>query len=59
MGADADIVIFDPDTIAEASTYDNPVRPPIGIDAVLIGGETALWNGQVENGTLGRALRFR
>lgn len=59
VGADADIVIFDPDTIAEASTYDNPVRPPIGIDAVLIGGETALWNGQVENGTLGRALRFR
>ncbi len=57
-GADADIVIFDPETIADTATYDSPVNPPVGIEAVLIGGEIALKNGVVENGRLGRSLRF-
>ncbi len=58
VGADADIVIFDPDTIADTSTYDNPVTPPAGIHTVLIGGEIAAENGTVTNPHLGRSLRF-
>lgn len=57
-GADADIVVFDPETVADASTYDDPVKPPVGIETVLIGGEVALENGTVVNPRLGRALRF-
>ncbi len=57
-GADADIVIFDPDTVADTATYDEPVKPPIGIDTVLIGGETALHSGTVTNPRLGHSLRF-
>lgn len=57
-GADADIVIFDPDAIADAATYDDPVKPPVGIETVLIGGETALEKGVVANPRLGRSLRF-
>ncbi len=57
-GADADLVIFDPDTIADCSDYDNPACPPEGIDYVLIGGETAIEKSAVVNPKLGRSLRF-
>ena len=57
-GADADIVIFDPDTIADTATYDNPVASPQGIDTVLISGEPALKKDRVANPGLGRSLRF-
>lgn len=57
-GADADLVIFDPERIADTSAYEDPVSPPDGIDFVLIGGETALEKGTVVNRSLGRSLRF-
>lgn len=57
-GADADLVIFDSDTVSDCSTYDNPVAPPVGIETVLVRGEPALWNGKTINTRLGRALRF-
>ena len=57
-GADADIVIFDPERIEDRATYAEPLLPPVGIDRVLIGGRTALLNGEVQNSELGRALRF-
>ncbi len=34
----ADLVIFDPDTIAEAATYENPTTPALGIDLVIVNG---------------------
>lgn len=37
VGADADIVVFDPDTIASGATA-TQVRPSTGIDHVLVGG---------------------
>jgi N-acyl-D-amino-acid deacylase len=57
-GADADLVIFDPDTIVDRSDYDNPACPPEGIDYVIIGGESAVEKSVVVNGKLGRSLRF-
>jgi N-acyl-D-aspartate/D-glutamate deacylase len=37
-GADADIVIFDPQTIADRSTFQKPMEPSVGVHYLLIGG---------------------
>ena len=57
-GADADIVIFDPERIRDGATFEEPALPPEGIDYVLIGGEIAARNCSIVNESLGRALRF-
>lgn len=57
VGADADVVIFDPEKLADRATFDQPTEAPEGIDYVLIGGQTAVDHGQVLNATLGRAVR--
>lgn len=56
-GADADLVIFDPEKIEDRATFDQPMAAPDGIDAVLIGGQIAMDHGAVINGRLGRAVR--
>lgn len=45
IGADADITIFDPETIKDNSTYMEPTLPPDGIPYVLIGGKVVVDNG--------------
>ncbi len=57
VGADADITIFDYDTIADTATFENPATPPRGIEWVLIGGEAALEAGEIVRNDLGRAVR--
>ncbi|MFC7621079.1 amidohydrolase family protein [Microlunatus sp. GCM10028923] len=44
----ADLVIFDPDTITERSTYLDPWAAPEGIARVLVGGRTVAVDGVVE-----------
>ena len=55
-GCDADVVIFDPDTIADRATFQQPDLPPVGIDYVLMGGEIACDHGTIVNGTLGAPI---
>ncbi len=56
-GADADIVVFDPTTIADLATVANPDRPSAGIDWVLVEGTVALGDGEVRRDvSAGRAL---
>ncbi|MEA5152249.1 MAG: amidohydrolase family protein [Oscillospiraceae bacterium] len=57
VGADADIVIFDAEKIADAATFAEPTLHPAGIDYVLIGGETAMERGETLRRDLGRAVR--
>ena len=37
-GADADVVVFDPATIADRSTVADPAQEAVGIDWVLVAG---------------------
>jgi len=41
MGADADITIFDPATIADTSTVEKPAQYSAGVDTVLVMGKVA------------------
>lgn len=50
-GADADIVIFDPDTIADTSDFLEIRSLPLGIDHVIVGGVIVLEKG-LETGAL-------
>ena len=61
VGADADLVIFDPASIAASADYDEPFLPPAGIDFVLVGGSVAAESGAVvtERGSGKRLLGAR
>jgi len=37
-GADADIVVFDPQTITDRSTFQKPMEPSLGVHYLLVGG---------------------
>jgi N-acyl-D-aspartate/D-glutamate deacylase len=44
---DADIVVFDPDTITDRATYDDSTRPSAGIRHVLVNGTFVVRDGDV------------
>ena len=61
VGAAADLVVFDPQTIRDRATFVGLGRPnasPEGIDHVFIGGVRALSHGCIRCRTAGRPLRF-
>ncbi|MGE5676440.1 MAG: amidohydrolase family protein [Pseudomonadota bacterium] len=44
-GFDADLVIFDPNTVMDSATFEKPQTPPAGIDYVFVNGHMAVANG--------------
>jgi N-acyl-D-amino-acid deacylase len=56
-GAFADIVVFDPTTVADTATFENPHRYPTGVVHVMVNGEFALRDGGRTTELPGRALR--
>ncbi|HQY91919.1 D-aminoacylase [Caldilinea sp.] len=55
----ADLVIFDPETVHDHATFDNPHQLSTGIDHVIVNGIPILQAGKPVNGaTPGRYLRF-
>ncbi len=52
----ADLVLFDPDTIADQATFENPRQHPVGIDMVFMNGQVALDKGEPVERHLGRFL---
>ena len=57
IGADADVTIFDYETVQDKATFADPALPPVGIDYVLIGGELVLKDGEILKTNCGRAVR--
>ena len=53
----ADLVVFDPVTIADRGTPANPAQSPVGIDYVIVNGEIVLDHGTLTSARPGRALR--
>jgi N-acyl-D-amino-acid deacylase len=57
-GAYADLAVFDPATIANNATYDQPRRFPTGIDHVVVNGTLAVRDGEHTGATPGRGIRL-
>lgn len=53
----ADITVFDPKTIRDTATYDDPHHYPEGIRCVLVNGIPVFSNGQLTGAKAGKALR--
>ena len=56
-GKAADLVVFDPDTVAAKSTFENPTRPPTGISHVVVNGQSVIANGEPTGVFPGQVLR--
>ena len=56
-GLAADIVIFNPETIADRATFESPAQSPVGIDYVLVNGEVAVDAGDQTDARAGQVLR--
>jgi N-acyl-D-amino-acid deacylase len=56
-GFAADLVIFDPDTIADRATFEQPHQYATGINRVIVNGETVFADGNMAQARPGAALR--
>jgi N-acyl-D-aspartate/D-glutamate deacylase len=56
-GAYADLVLFDPATIADVATYEEPRQHPTGIHTVWVNGTAVVRDGEHTGARPGRALR--
>ena len=56
-GADADIVVFDAESITDRSTFEKPMEPSTGVRYLLVGGTVVVDDGKIVDGVFpGRAL---
>lgn len=59
-GADADIVVFDPQTITDRATYQSPMEPSVGVKYLVVSGTVLVEQGRiVPNIFPGRALTHK
>jgi len=57
-GLAADLVLFDPETVSDNTSPEQPDAPPTGIRAVLLGGRIVAQDGQIAGGERwGQVLR--
>ena len=56
-GLAADLVLFDPDTVIDNATYEDPHQYPTGIPYVFVDGEPIIEEGQHTGARPGRVLR--
>ena len=46
-GADADLVVFDPQSISDRSTFQKPMEPSVGVHYLLVGGAVLIDGGKM------------
>ncbi|WP_282607099.1 amidohydrolase family protein [Pelagibius sp. Alg239-R121] len=59
LGAFADLVLFDAETIEDSATFEHPKTPARGIDRVFVNGRLVWSDGGFTGARPGRALRHR
>lgn len=59
VGKIADVVVFDPETIGERATYDEPLLPPKGVNEVFVNGRVVVGEGRLTGDRPGRVLEAR
>jgi len=57
VGADADVTIFDPDTVIDRATYEDGAIPSAGIPWVIVNGQLVVDNGALTEARPGRGIR--
>ena len=58
VGADADLAIFDPHTVADSAKFGDPAKYSVGFRHVLVAGVPVVSNGELQAGvTPGRPIR--
>ncbi|MBA4387016.1 MAG: hypothetical protein C0404_03485 [Verrucomicrobia bacterium] len=55
-GMKADIVVFDPTTVADLSSYENPHQLSVGLDCVIVNGTPTIAQGRPTGNRAGRVL---
>ena len=53
----ADLVIFDPSTVADRATFEDPFQYPVGINTVIVNGTVVLDEGKHTNARPGKVLK--
>jgi N-acyl-D-amino-acid deacylase len=56
-GAIADLVVFDPATVIDVATYEDPRRTPLGMPHVLVNGTPVVRDGAHTHARVGRPVR--
>ena len=60
IGADADLTIFNPATVIDRATFEEPSRPSAGIPHVLVAGQFVVREGELVDGVMpGEPIRRR
>jgi len=57
VGAFADLVVFDPGSVADRATFTDPHQYPVGINLVVVNGRVVVRDGEHSGELPGRALR--
>ena len=57
VGAAADVVVFDPGSVADRATFEDPHQYPVGIPHVVVGGVHTIRDGEQTGRMGGRAVR--
>jgi N-acyl-D-amino-acid deacylase len=58
-GFQADLLLFDPATVQDTATYDEPQRLAAGIRTVMVNGKIAWQDGQHQMTGSGQMLKYR
>jgi N-acyl-D-aspartate/D-glutamate deacylase len=58
-GHKADVVVFDPETFQDRSTFDDPHQLAVGVDVLAVNGQVVIDGGEHTGILPGRVLRGR